>query len=729
MSTEVNANVIKRNGVEVIFDKAKIINAVQKANEEVPKLHQLSSYQITALADMIANRALESSHAVNVEDIQDMVETGIMEMRGYEVAQKYVRYRYKRELTRKSNTTDDNILSLLDQINENAKQENSNKNPTINSTQRDYMAGEVSKDLTMRVLLPEEIVKAHDEGIIHFHDSDYYAQREHNCDLINLQDMLQNGTVISQTLIEKPHSFFTACNVTTQIVAQVASNQYGGQSFSLAHLAPFVDISRQKIRNKVIEERKECGEPMDEEIIRKVSERRLKDEIQSGIQTIQYQLITLMTCNGQAPFVTIFMYLDEVPEGRTRDDLALIIEEVMKQRMQGVKNERGAWITPAFPKLIYVLDEDNIHEDSKYWYLTEIAAKCTAKRMVPDYISAKIMRQLKNGNVYTCMGCRSFLTVEEKQKNPDGSYKFYGRFNQGVVTINLVDVACSSEGDFDKFWEILEDRLELCHRALRCRHERLLGTVSDVAPILWQYGALVRLKKGVTIDKLLYDGYSTISLGYAGIHEMCMRMYGKPHTDPEVRPFAMKVMQRLNDKCAEWKAAENISYSVYGTPMESTTYRFAKCLQKRFGIIPGVTDKNYITNSYHVHVTEEIDAFSKLKFESEFQKLSPGGAISYVEVPNMKQNIPAVLSVMKFIYDNIMYAELNTKSDFCDVCGYDGEIQIKEDENGKLIWECPNCGNRNQDKMSVARRTCGYIGTQFWNQGRTQEIKDRVLHL
>ena len=729
MDLEVKTRVIKRNGEEVDFRLEKIVNAIKKANEEVENIHRMNDFQIIAIAEKIAQQAEEFTHAVNVEDIQDMVETGIMEMRGYEVAQKYVRYRYKRELTRKSNTTDDNILSLLDQINENAKQENSNKNPTINSTQRDYMAGEVSKDLTMRVLLPEEIVKAHDEGIIHFHDSDYYAQREHNCDLINLQDMLQNGTVISQTLIEKPHSFFTACNVTTQIVAQVASNQYGGQSFSLAHLAPFVDISRQKIRNKVIEERKECGEPMDEEIIRKVSERRLKDEIQSGIQTIQYQLITLMTCNGQAPFVTIFMYLDEVPEGRTRDDLALIIEEVMKQRMQGVKNERGAWITPAFPKLIYVLDEDNIHEDSKYWYLTEIAAKCTAKRMVPDYISAKIMRQLKNGNVYTCMGCRSFLTVEEKQKNPDGSYKFYGRFNQGVVTINLVDVACSSEGDFDKFWEILEDRLELCHRALRCRHERLLGTVSDVAPILWQYGALARLKKGETIDKLLYDGYSTISLGYAGIHEMCMRMYGKSHTDPEVRPFAMKVMQRLNDKCAEWKAAENISYSVYGTPMESTTYRFAKCLQKRFGIIPGVTDKNYITNSYHVHVTEEIDAFSKLKFESEFQKLSPGGAISYVEVPNMKQNIPAVLSVMKFIYDNIMYAELNTKSDFCDVCGYDGEIQIKEDENGKLIWECPNCGNRNQDKMSVARRTCGYIGTQFWNQGRTQEIKDRVLHL
>ncbi|MFQ9157371.1 MAG: anaerobic ribonucleoside-triphosphate reductase [Blautia sp.] len=729
METEIRTNVIKRNGEEVIFDKSKIINAIKKANEEVPKIHQLSEFQIMAVAETVASRALAASHAVNVEDIQDMVETGIMEMRGYEVAQKYVRYRYKRELTRKSNTTDDNILSLLDQINENAKQENSNKNPTINSTQRDYMAGEVSKDLTMRVLLPEDIVRAHEEGIIHFHDSDYYAQREHNCDLINLQDMLQNGTVISQTMIEKPHSFFTACNVTTQIVAQVASNQYGGQSFTLAHLAPFVDISRQKLRKKVVAERIACGESMDEEIIDKITERRLKDEIQSGIQTIQYQLITLMTCNGQAPFVTIFMYLDEVPEGRTRDDLAMIIEEVMAQRMQGVKNERGAWITPAFPKLIYVLDEDNITEDSRYWYLTELAAKCTAKRMVPDYISAKIMRELKGGNVYPCMGCRSFLTVEDSQRNADGSYKFYGRFNQGVVTINLVDVACSSEGNMDRFWQILDERLELCHRALRCRHERLLGTVSDVAPILWQYGALARLQKGETIDKLLYGGYSTISLGYAGIHEMCVRMTDKSHTDPEARPFALQVMQRLNDKCAQWKAAENISYSVYGTPMESTTYRFAKCLQKRFGIIPGVTDRNYITNSYHVHVTEEIDAFTKLKFESAFQKLSPGGAISYVEVPNMQNNIPAVLSVMKFIYDNIMYAELNTKSDYCDICGYDGEILIKEDDNGKLIWECPKCGNRDQNKMSVARRTCGYIGTQFWNQGRTQEIKDRVLHL
>ena len=729
MSTEVNANVIKRNGVEVIFDKAKIINAVEKANEEVPKLHRLSHYQITALADMIATRALESSHAVNVEDIQDMVETGIMEMRGYEVAQKYVRYRYKRELTRKSNTTDNGILALIDHMNEEVKQENSNKNPVINSTQRDYMAGEVSKDLTKRVLLPEEIVRAHEEGIIHFHDMDYFAQKEHNCDLINLEDMLQNGTVISETMIEKPHSFFTACNVTTQIVAQVASNQYGGQSFTLSHLAPFVDVSRQKLRKSVIEERIESGEVLDDAIIDKITERRLRTEVQSGIQTIQYQLITLMTCNGQAPFVTVFMYLDEVPEGRTRDDLAMIIEEVMKQRMQGVKNEKGVWITPAFPKLIYVLDEDNITEDSKYWYLTELAAKCTAKRMVPDYISAKIMKELKNGDVYPCMGCRSFLTVEDSQRNADGSHKFYGRFNQGVVTINLVDVACSAEGNMERFWEILDERLELCHRALRCRHERLLGTVSDVAPILWQNGALARLKKGETIDKLLFDGYSTISLGYAGLYEMCMRMLGKSHTDPEAKPFALAVMQRLNDKCKEWKEAENISYSVYGTPMESTTYKFAKCLQKRFGIIPGVTDKNYITNSYHVHVTEKIDAFSKLKFESEFQKLSPGGAISYIEVPNMQTNIPAVLSVLQYIYENIMYAELNTKSDFCEVCGYDGEIKIIEDETGKLVWECPNCGNRDQDKLFVARRTCGYIGTQFWNQGRTQEIKDRVLHL
>ena len=729
MGLEVKTRVIKRNGEEVDFRLEKIVNAIKKANEEVENIHKMNDFQIIAIAEKIAQQAEEFTHAVNVEDIQDMVETGIMEMRGYEVAQKYVRYRYKRELTRKSNTTDNGILALIDHMNEEVKQENSNKNPVINSTQRDYMAGEVSKDLTKRVLLPEEIVRAHEEGIIHFHDMDYFAQKEHNCDLINLEDMLQNGTVISETMIEKPHSFFTACNVTTQIVAQVASNQYGGQSFTLSHLAPFVDVSRQKLRKSVIEERMESGEVLDDAIIDKITERRLRTEVQSGIQTIQYQLITLMTCNGQAPFVTVFMYLDEVPEGRTRDDLAMIIEEVMKQRMQGVKNEKGVWITPAFPKLIYVLDEDNITEDSKYWYLTELAAKCTAKRMVPDYISAKIMKELKAGDVYPCMGCRSFLTVEDSQRNADGSHKFYGRFNQGVVTINLVDVACSAEGNMERFWEILDERLELCHRALRCRHERLLGTVSDVAPILWQNGALARLKKGETIDKLLFDGYSTISLGYAGLYEMCMRMLGKSHTDPEAKPFALSVMQRLNDKCKEWKEAENISYSVYGTPMESTTYKFAKCLQKRFGIIPGVTDKNYITNSYHVHVTEEIDAFSKLKFESEFQKLSPGGAISYIEVPNMQTNIPAVLSVLQYIYENIMYAELNTKSDFCEVCGYDGEIKIIEDETGKLVWECPNCGNRDQDKLFVARRTCGYIGTQFWNQGRTQEIKDRVLHL
>ena len=725
----VKTNVIKRNGQEVAFDISKIVNAIRKANKEVEGIHQMSGFQIQAVADNIAKKISAYSHACNVEDIQDMVETGIMEMRGYEVAQKYVRYRYKREISRKSNTTDDGILSLIDLNNEEVKQENSNKNPVINSTQRDYMAGEVSKDLTRRLLLPEEIVKAHEQGIIHFHDADYFAQREHNCDLINLEDMLQNGTVISQTMIEKPHSFFTACNVTTQIVAQVASNQYGGQSFTLAHLAPFVDISRQKIRKEVFAERKETGEVMDEDIISKIVERRLKEEIKSGIQTIQYQLITLMTCNGQAPFVTMFMYLDEVPDGQTRKDLALIIEEVLRQRMQGVKNEKGVWITPAFPKLIYVLDEDNIHEDTPYYYLTKLAAECTAKRMVPDYISAKIMRQMKNGDVYPCMGCRSFLTPDTEGLGKDGKHKYYGRFNQGVVTINLVDVACSSGGDMDRFWKILEDRLELCHRALRCRHERLLGTVSDVAPILWQYGALARLKKGETIDKLLFNNYSTISLGYAGLYEMCVRMLGVSHTTEEGRKFSMSVMQKLNDKCSEWRAKENISYSVYGTPMESTTYKFAKCLQKRFGLIKGVTDKNYITNSYHVHVAEKIDAFHKLKFESDFQKLSPGGAISYIEVPNMQTNIPAVLTVMKYIYENIMYAELNTKSDYCMICGYDGEIKIVEDENSKLVWECPNCGNRDQHKMSVARRTCGYIGTQFWNQGRTQEIKDRVLHL
>ena len=725
----VNVNVIKRNGEEVDFNLSKIVNAITAANKEVDRLHQMNQYQIQAVADKIAAQISIMTHAVNVEDIQDMVEKGIMEMRGYEVAQKYVRYRYKRELTRKSNTTDNGILALIDQMNEEVKQENSNKNPVINSTQRDYMAGEVSKDLTKRLLLPEEIVRAHEEGIIHFHDSDYFAQKEHNCDLINLEDMLQNGTVISETMIERPHSFFTACNVTTQIVAQVASNQYGGQTFTLSHLAPFVDVSRQKIRKAIIEERQECGEALDEDIIRKLTEKRLKTEIKNGIQTIQYQLITLMTCNGQAPFVTMFMYLDEVPEGQTRDDLAMIIEEVLLQRMQGVKNEKGIWITPAFPKLIYVLDEDNITEDAPYWHLTELAARCTAKRMVPDYISAKVMRQLKQGDVYPCMGCRSFLTVEDSQRNADGSHKYYGRFNQGVVTINLVDVACSSDGNMDRFWEILEERLELCHRALRCRHERLLGTISDVAPILWQHGALARLKKGETIDKLLFNGYSTISLGYAGLYEMCVRMTGSTHTSEKGKKFALAVMQKLNDKCAEWKAAEHISYSVYGTPMESTTYKFAKCLQKRFGIIPGVTDKNYITNSYHVHVSEPIDAFSKLKFESEFQKLSPGGAISYVEVPNLQNNIEAVLSVMRFIYDNITYAELNTKSDYCEACGYDGEIKIVTDKAGKLVWECPNCGNRDQNTLFVARRTCGYIGTQFWNQGRTQEIRDRVLHL
>ena len=729
MSVEVKTNVIKRNGEEVHFNSQKIVNAVHKANEEVDRLHQMNDYQIRAIADNIANKVQESTHAVNVEDIQDMVETGIMAMRGYEVAQKYVRYRYKRELTRKSNTTDNGILSLLDNINEEVNQENSNKNPVINSTQRDYMAGEVSKDLSRRVLLPEKIVRAHEEGIIHFHDTDYFAQREHNCDLINLEDMLQNGTVISETLIEKPHSFFTACNVTTQIVAQVASNQYGGQSFTLAHLAPFVDISRKKLRKNVVKERKVIGESMDDAIIDKITEMRLYDEIKQGIQTIQYQLVTLMTCNGQAPFVTVFMYLDEVPEGQTRDDLALVIEEVLKQRIQGVKNEKGVWITPAFPKLIYALDDDNITPDSKYWHLTELAAKCTAKRMVPDYISAKVMRELKNGEVYPCMGCRSFLTVEDSQRNADGSHKFYGRFNQGVVTVNLVDIACSSEKDLDKFWKIFDERMKLCKKALMYRHNRLKGTLSDVAPILWQYGALARLKKGEKIDKLLYNGYSTISLGYAGLCECVRYMTGKSHTSPDATPFALEIMEKLNDYCSQWKREENIDFSLYGTPLESTTYKFAKCLQKRFGIIEGVTDKNYITNSYHVHVTEPINAFDKLKFEAQFQKLSPGGAVSYVEVPNLENNIDAVLEVIKYIYDNIMYAELNTKSDYCQCCGYNGQIQIVEDESGKLIWQCPNCGNTDQNKMNVARRTCGYIGTQFWNQGRTQEIKERVLHL
>ena len=731
METEVllMKNVIKRNGKEVKFDLSKIVHAIEKANKEVDPIYQLNAYQIQAAADSVVKKIQTKSYAVNVEEIQDMVETAIMEMRGYEVAQKYVRYRYKREMARKANSTDEDILALIDQANEELKQENSNKNPVINSTQRDYMAGEVSKDLTRRLLLPEDIVHAHEDGIIHFHDSDYYAQKEHNCDLINLEDMLQNGTVISETMIEKPHSFFTACNVTTQIVAQVASNQYGGQSFTLSHLAPFVDISRQKIREAVIEERKETGENMDEEIIAKIVNRRLKEEIKSGIQTIQYQLITLMTCNGQAPFVTMFMYLDEVEKGPVRDDLAMIIEEVLRQRMQGVKNEKGVWITPAFPKLIYVLDEDNIHENSPYYYLTELSAKCTAKRMVPDYISAKKMKEYKGGDVYPCMGCRSFLTEDKEGLGENGKHKYYGRFNQGVVTINLVDVACSSDGDMEKFWEILDERLELCHRALRLRHERLLGTVSDVAPILWQYGALARLKKGETIDKLLFNNYSTISLGYAGLYEMCVRMLGVSHTTEQGREFSLKVMEKLNDSCKKWREVENISYSVYGTPMESTTYKFAKALKKRFGEIPGVTDKNYITNSYHVHVSEKIDAFSKLSFEADFQKLSPGGAISYVEVPNLQNNIPAVLSLMKFIYENIMYAELNTKSDYCCACGFDGEIQIIEDSYGKLQWRCPNCGNTNQDLLSVARRTCGYIGTQFWNQGRTQEIKDRVLHL
>ena len=721
--------IIKRNGAEVVFDIDKIIMAVTKANDAVDEKVRMTPLQIERISQSVQIACEEMGRSPSVEEIQDLVEKAIMAHGAFEVAKEYITYRYTRSLLRQSNTTDDRILSLIECNNEEVKQENANKNPTINAVQRDYMAGEVSKDITSRILLPKEVVDAHEAGIIHFHDADYYAQHMHNCDLVNLEDMLQNGTVISGTLIEKPHSFSTACNIATQIIAQVASNQYGGQSFTLSHLAPFVDVSRKKIRKQVQEEREECGESLDPEIIEKVTEKRLLSEVKSGIQTIQYQLITLMTCNGQAPFVTMFMYLDEVPEGQTRDDLAMIIHEVLVQRIKGVKNEKGIWITPAFPKLIYVLDEDNIDKDSKYWYLTELAAKCTAKRMVPDYISAKVMRELKSGDVYPCMGCRSFPTVEDGQRNPDGSHKYYGRFNQGVVTINLVDVACSSEGDKEKFWKILDERLELCHNALRFRHERLLGTVSDVAPILWQHGALARLKKGEKIDELLYNGYSTISLGYAGLCEMCHRMVGTSHTTEEGKKFALSVMQHLNDKCAQWREAENIGYSVYGTPMESTTYKFAKCLQKRFGVIKGVTDKNYITNSYHVHVTENIDAFSKLKFESEFQKLSQGGAISYVEVPNLQENTDAVLAVMRFIYDNIIYAELNTKSDYCEQCGYDGEIKIVTDEKGKLVWECPSCGNRDQNTLFVARRTCGYIGTQFWNQGRTQEIKDRVLHL
>lgn len=724
-------NIIKRNGTEEVFDPKKILKALNKANEAVDdKTLQLSDLEMQSIALDVKNRVEHSISTVSVEDIQDMVENGIMRYAKFDVARKYITYRYTRSLVRKSNSTDEQILSLLERNNEEVKQENSNKNPIINSVQRDYMAGEVSKDLTKRVLLPNDIMEAHEQGIIHFHDADYFAQHMHNCDLVNMEDMLQNGTVISGTKIEKPHSFATACNIATQIVAQVASNQYGGQSVSLAHLAPFVDVSRKKIRAEVKNELrnivhiKENSEMVDE-----ITEARLKKEIKAGIQTIQYQLVTLMTTNGQTPFVTLFMYLNELPDGQTKDDLVMIIEEVLKQRLKGTQNEEGVWITPAFPKLIYVLEEDNIHENSRYFWLTELAAKCTAKRMVPDYISEKKMKEIKDGNCYTCMGCRSFLTYEPDITDENGKPKFYGRFNQGVVTLNLVDVACSSYGNMEEFWKILDERLELCHRALRCRHERLLGTPSDVAPILWQYGALARLKKGETIDKLLYNGYSTISLGYAGLYEMCMYMTGKSHTDAEAKPFALKVMQKLNDACQKWREAENIAYSVYGTPLESTTYKFAKCLQKRFGIIPNVTDHNYITNSYHVCVREKIDAFTKLKFESEFQQLSPGGAISYVEVPNMQDNIPAVLSVMQFIYDNIMYAELNTKSDYCQVCGYDGEIQVIEDENKKLIWECPHCHNRDQSKMNVARRTCGYIGSQFWNQGRTQEIKERVLHL
>ena len=739
--------IIKRNGSEAVFDISKIIAAVTKANNVVASNQRLTKEQITAIADDVAQECQSRNHAMNVEEIQDLVEDAIMQTKAYEVARKYITYRYVQSLRRTHNTTDDRILSLIECNNEEVKQENANKNPTVNSVQRDYMAGEVSKDLTMRMLLPAEIVKAHEDGIIHFHDADYYAQHMHNCDLVNLDDMLQNGTVISGTLIEKPHSFSTACNIATQIIAQVASNQYGGQSISLTHLAPFVDISRKKIRRDTEAEMKELGIDPGEEKLSQIVEARLREEIKRGVQTIQYQVVTLMTTNGQAPFITVFMYLNEAGENqRLKSDLAIIVEEMLRQRYQGVKNEKGVWITPAFPKLIYVLEDDNIREGTPYFYLTKLAAKCTAKRMVPDYISEKKMKEYKlskgetegNGDVFTCMGCRSFLTpdrsgtgwnnVANAQNYVPGKPKYYGRFNQGVVTINLPDVALSSGGEPDKFWKIFDERLELCHRALQYRHNRLKGTLSDAAPILWQYGALARLKKGEPIDKLLYGGYSTISLGYAGLYECCKYMTGKSHTDPAAKPFALSVMQHMNDKCNEWKNAENIDYSLYGTPLESTTYNFAKCLQKRFGIVPGITDRNYITNSYHVHVTEQIDAFTKLKFESEFQRLSPGGAISYVEVPNMQDNLEAVIKVMQFIYDNIMYAELNTKSDYCQVCGYDGEIKIVEDD-GKLVWECPHCHNRDQSKLNVARRTCGYIGTQFWNQGRTAEIKDRVLHL
>jgi ribonucleoside-triphosphate reductase len=717
--------IIKRSGKEVGFDISKIMAAVQKANREVTEAERMTPEQIDEISDNVEKICMDMAHTPSVEEIQDMVENQIMNQRAFEVARKYITYRYKRALVRKSNSTDEQILTLIECNNEEVKQENSNKNPIVNSVQRDYMAGEVSKDITKRFLLPPDIVRAHEDGIIHFHDADYFAQHMHNCCLVNLEDMLQNGTVISETMIDPPKSFSTACNIATQSIAQIASSQYGGQSITLSHLAPFVDVSRQKLRCLVTREYQDAGVDLTEEQINSIAEMRVKEEIERGVQMIQYQVITLMTTNGQAPFVTVFMYLDEVPEGRTRDDLAMVIEEMLRQRLLGVKNEKGVYITPAFPKLIYVLEEDNIREGTKYWEITKLAAQCTAKRMVPDYISEKVMKELKGGYCYPCMGCRSFLTVYHDE---EGKPKFYGRFNQGVVTLNLVDVACSSERDIDKFWKILDERLELCYRALMCRHNRLKGTPSDVAPILWQDGALARLKKGETIDKLLYNGYSTISLGYAGLCECTRYMMGKSHTDPVATPFALEVMQRLNDACAKWRDETNIDFSLYGTPLESTTYKFAKCLQKRFGKIKGVTDKNYITNSYHVHVTEEIDAFSKLSFEAQFQRLSPGGAVSYVEVPNMQNNIDAVLSLMQHIYENIMYAELNTKSDYCQKCGFDGEIKIIKEE-GKLLWECPCCGNRDQETLNVARRTCGYIGTQFWNQGRTQEIKERVLHL